>query len=113
MTSISCHVLDTTLGLPAIRVAVKVERVEEGAPPRVLTTRVTDADGRVSDLWREELTAVRELRVTFDTGAYMLAQKRAVFYPRVEVTFLADPAVAHYHIPLIMSPFGYSTYRGS
>lgn len=98
---LSTHVLDLASGRPAAGVAVRLER--DG---RVIAEAVTDDDGRVADLADEVTAAV--YRLSFDTAAY-----GNVFYPEVSVTFrVADPAV-HHHIPLLLSPHGYTTYRGS
>lgn len=103
--SLSTHVLDAALGRPAAGVAVRLER--DGA---VVAEAVTDADGRVRSLG--ELAAGTH-RLTFDTGAYFAASGRTAFYPEVTVAFtVADPD-EHHHVPLLLSPFAYSTYRGS
>jgi 5-hydroxyisourate hydrolase len=111
MTSISSHVLDTTLGRPARDVPVRLDRLDGGAWSPVAQA-VTDDDGRVRRLSPEAGVPPGTYRVTFDTEAYFGAGNRPVFYPSVDVVFIvADDA--HYHVPLLLSPFGYSTYRGS
>jgi 5-hydroxyisourate hydrolase len=72
----------------------------------------TDADGRVTDLLKRSPQEGR-YRLTFDTGAYFHAIGQAGFYPEVSVTFVVERGEEHYHVPLLLSPFGYSTYRGS
>jgi 5-hydroxyisourate hydrolase len=105
--SISTHVLDATTGRPADGLAVTLSQ-RTGDAWQDLSQRVTDADGRVSDLAREAAAGV--YRIVFQTGAYLGG---AAFYPEVIVVFrIADPA-AHHHVPLLLSPFAYSTYRGS
>jgi 5-hydroxyisourate hydrolase len=108
---ITTHVLDTSRGCPAAGVPVVLERATEpGWQP--VGRGTTDADGRVSDL----LTSVPEdgrYRLTFDTGAYFDAVGEAGFYPEVSVTFVVADGAEHYHVPLLLSRFGYSTYRGS
>ena len=108
MKGITTHVLDTSRGCPAAGVPVVLERaVDAGWEP--VGRGTTDADGRASDL----LTSAPQdgrYRLTFDTGGYF---GEACFYPEVSVTFLARRGEAHYHVPLLLSPFGYSTYRGS
>jgi 5-hydroxyisourate hydrolase len=115
---ITAHVLDTALGRPARALTVKLE-VAAGAGAgssggwTLLAERSTDDDGRVSDLLPAGRLETRTYRVTFDTGAYFRAAGRPTFYPRVEVIFDVIAPDEHHHIPLLLSPFGYSTYRGS
>jgi 5-hydroxyisourate hydrolase len=122
---ITSHVLDTALGRPARDLAVRLDVLDEGGAWRTVAERVTGDDGRVADLLdasafvdasafgdASTFTA-RTYRLTFATGAYFAASGRAAFYPRVEVIFDVAAPGEHYHIPLLLSPFGYSTYRGS
>ncbi|HEV2149040.1 MAG TPA: hydroxyisourate hydrolase [Longimicrobiaceae bacterium] len=109
MSAITTHVLDTSRGRPAGGVAVRLER-----GPEVLAHGATDADGRLRDL----LPAGTPLqpgsyRLVFDTGAYFAGHAADAFYPEVSVVFQVRDAGEHYHVPLLLSPFGYSTYRGS
>jgi 5-hydroxyisourate hydrolase len=106
MASLSTHVLDTSTGRPAVGVRVSLE----SATGTVLATGVTDADGRVGDLAAD--VPLGEHRIRFDTGAWFAGQGVAAFYPEVVVAFTVD-ADEHYHVPLLLNPFGYSTYRGS
>ena len=104
--SLSTHVLDTAGGRPAAGVAVTRETIDG----TVLAEAVTDADGRVGDL-ADGLPA-GGLRLRFDTGGWYAARGETTFYPEVVVAFtVADGE--HHHVPLLLSPFGYSTYRGS
>ena len=103
--SLSTHVLDAASGLPAAGVPVRLER--DGV---VVATAVTDADGRVRELG--EPTA-GTWRITFDTGAYFEATGQQGFYPEVVVAFTVTEPERHHHVPLLLSPFAYSTYRGS
>ncbi|WP_248965240.1 hydroxyisourate hydrolase [Sphaerisporangium perillae] len=106
--SLSTHVLDSSSGRPARGVAVRLLRGE-----RVLGAGVTDDDGRLRD-WLPDGEPGRGVhRLVFDTGAYFAACGVAAFYPEVVVTFSIDDPAAHYHVPLLLSPFAYSTYRGS
>ncbi|NUR57697.1 MAG: 2-oxo-4-hydroxy-4-carboxy-5-ureidoimidazoline decarboxylase [Catenulispora sp.] len=108
---VTTHVLDAARGVPASGLDVTLEQPADGAWTVVGRGR-TDADGRVTMLGPAALPAGR-YRVTFGTGAYFAAQGTSTFYPEVVVVIeLADPA-AHYHVPLLLSPFAYSTYRGS
>ena len=112
MSPLTSHVLDTALGQPARGLAVRLE-ILEAAGWRTLADRVTNGDGRVVDLLPAGGLEARTYRLTFDTGAYLRSSGRPVFYPRVEVTFEVQAPAEHHHIPLLLSPFGYSTYRGS
>ncbi|HEX3772593.1 MAG TPA: hydroxyisourate hydrolase [Polyangiaceae bacterium] len=111
MITISSHVLDTALGRPARDVPVRLERLD-GGQWSLVAQAVTDDDGRVLRLTPDAGVAAGTYRVTFDTEAYFGAGNRPVFYPRVDVVFVVT-AGEHYHVPLLVSPFGYSTYRGS
>jgi 5-hydroxyisourate hydrolase len=108
---ITTHVLDTALGKPAADVAVVLER-QAGSEWTELGRGVTDADGRNRSLMTGDLTA-GVYRLTFATGAYFAAQAVAGFFPEVSIVFRVDETRSHYHVPLLLSPFGYSTYRGS
>ncbi|REE99441.1 hydroxyisourate hydrolase [Thermomonospora umbrina] len=111
--SLSTHVLDTRLGRPAAEVPVRLDRHLDGSW-QPLAEALTDGDGRSTLLPGEgsALTAgVHRLR--FGTGPYFAGQGVETFYPEVCVIFeIADPS-RHHHVPLLLSPYGYSTYRGS
>jgi 5-hydroxyisourate hydrolase len=107
--SLSTHVLDATTGTPAAGVPVRLESRVEGQW-RAAGDGVTDADGRVRDLG--ELTAGVH-RLTFDTGSFFGRIGVQAFYPEVVVAFEVVDAAAHHHVPLLLSPYAYSTYRGS
>jgi 5-hydroxyisourate hydrolase len=110
MSRITTHVLDTSRGLPAAGVSVALERETEDGWASVGRGE-TDADGRLKSLTGAEVEA-GTYRLTFETGAYFAAHGVESFYPRVAVTFSVN-AGEHYHVPLLVNPFGYSTYRGS
>jgi 5-hydroxyisourate hydrolase len=111
LSAISTHVLDTARGCPAAGVPVVLERaMDSGWQP--VGRGTTDTDGRARDLLSSAAEAGR-YRLTFDTGAYFRAVGEAGFYPEVSVTFVVGDGEEHYHVPLLLSPFGYSTYRGS
>jgi 5-hydroxyisourate hydrolase len=111
MSGLSTHVLDTATGRPATGVQVAVQ-ARDGDGWRDLGGGVTDADGRVPGLLPGPLTAGTH-RLVFATGEWFKSQGVAGFYPEVTVVFdIQDPG-AHHHVPLLLSPFGYSTYRGS
>ena len=112
--TLSTHVLDATTGRPAAGVQVRLERSAEAvwAPAG---TGQTDADGRLR-LAAQPGAAHFDLgvyRITFGTGAYFTARGMASFYPEVTITFEMTARDEHYHVPLLLSPSAYSTYRGS
>lgn len=110
---ITTHVLDTSLGKPASGVAAILERLEAGVWC-VLGKGVTDADGRITDLLPPEHTLQSgTYRLTFATSEYFRACGVTGFYPSVPIVFEIHDLSQHYHVPLLVNPFGYSTYRGS
>jgi 5-hydroxyisourate hydrolase len=112
VSTISTHVLDTAGGRPAAGVRVALEaRVGDGWER--VGGGVTDADGRVPDLAAGATLGAGAYRLTFATGEWLAAAGTAGFYPQVTVEFLVEDPGAHYHVPLLLSPYGYSTYRGS
>jgi 5-hydroxyisourate hydrolase len=113
MKSISTHVLDTSRGRPAAGVPVRLERDDGGGRFTVLCDASTDADGRVKGLVPEGQLTAGTFRVRFDTGAYFAAQGVEAFYPEAVIMFVVKDAAAHYHVPLLLAPYAYSTYRGS
>jgi 5-hydroxyisourate hydrolase len=113
MGSISTHVLDTALGRPAGGVPVKLETAGTTAG-EVLATAMTDDNGRIPALLPQGHQLRAGLyRLTFDTSAYFRAHNVDGFFPEVTILFEVHDATQHYHVPLLLSPFGYSTYRGS
>ncbi|MBX3218322.1 MAG: hydroxyisourate hydrolase [Labilithrix sp.] len=112
MKSVSTHVLDIHRGRPAAGVPVTLERKEGDVFSR-LRQAETDADGRVKELVPEGQLTSGTYRITFDTGAYFTAQGVEGFYPEASIVFVVRDAAAHYHVPLLLSAHGYSTYRGS
>ncbi|MDQ2750274.1 MAG: hydroxyisourate hydrolase [Actinomycetota bacterium] len=105
--SVSTHVLDAVTGRPATGLGVTLS-ARDGDGWRELTRRDTDTDGRIADLAGD--TAAGVYRLTFDTDRYL---DGVTFYPEVVVVFRVSDAAAHHHVPLLLSPFAYSTYRGS
>ncbi|MGI5322639.1 hydroxyisourate hydrolase [Actinomadura nitritigenes] len=103
--SLSTHVLDAAKGLPAAGVAVRLDRREPDGTWTPVAEARTDADGRIGEWGAEPGAGVH--RLTFDTAGL------SGFYPEVTVAFTIDDAGRHYHVPLLLSPFAYSTYRGS
>jgi 5-hydroxyisourate hydrolase len=109
---ITTHVLDTARGRPAAGVPVVLERASDGGW-ELVGSGATDPDGRLRDLVAEGTSvADGRYRLTFDTGAYFRDRGEAAFYPEVAVVFTVA-GDEHHHVPLLLSPFGYSTYRGS
>jgi 5-hydroxyisourate hydrolase len=107
-TTISTHVLDAVAGRPAAGVAVRLEVRGADGVWNSSVTRLTDADGRIRDF--PELPAASAARLVFDTGAYLGPD---AFYPEVVVTFALPADGGHLHVPLLLSNYSYSTYRGS
>jgi 5-hydroxyisourate hydrolase len=113
MKRISTHILDLVLGKPAKGVSVRLEKQNTPADWRLLTSARTDQDGRCQLLPEGEDLSVGVYRLSFDTGSYYALQKIDALHPVVEVTFLARGGESYFHIPLLLSPNGYTTYRGS
>jgi 5-hydroxyisourate hydrolase len=107
--SVSTHVLDSVTGLPAVDVAVLLER-RVGDDWQHVAADTTNDDGRIGSLGDP---AAGWHRISFDTGAYFSARGVDTFYPQVTVVFDVTDAEQHHHVPLLLSPFAYSTYRGS
>lgn len=107
--SISTHVLDAAQGVPAEGMALHLER-QDGT---VVGSGATNADGRCPELTEGLSLESGTYRMRFETGAWFARTHTPTFYPRVELVFeVTDPA-EHYHVPLLLSPFAFSTYRGS
>jgi len=113
VSAITTHVLDISAGRPAAGLAVVLEFLGEEGWTR-LGAGATDGDGRVASLLPDgQPVEAGTYRLTFDTGGYFAARGVTGLYPEVVVAFdVADPG-DHHHVPLLLSPFGYSTYRGS
>lgn len=108
VSHLTTHVLDAVSGLPAPGVAVQLTAAD-GA---LIAEAVTDADGRAKQLGPEQLPP-GVYRLRFDTGAYFASRSIPTFFPEAVLAFVIDDADRHYHVPLLLSPFAYSTYRGS
>ena len=114
MSRISTHVLDVALGRPARDVAVRLERRETSGAWQLLASALTDQDGRCSQLLvTDHPLEPAVYRVVFETASYFAAQRTEGLYPLVEVTFQVRNGKEHFHIPLLLSANGYTTYRGS
>jgi len=110
---ITTHVLDLGLGRPAAGIAVSLELRQQSAWTTV-ARGVTDSNGRLTTLTENVAIEPGTYRLAFDVGAYHRNQGSATpFFPEANITFDVRNASEHYHVPLLLSPFGYSTYRGS
>jgi 5-hydroxyisourate hydrolase len=113
-TTISTHVLDTSLGTPAGGVMVILEHVEADGTSTRISRDHTNSDGRVSGLTPAGPTMKPgTYRLTFDVAAYFASSRRKAFYRTIHIDFEVGVEPQHYHVPLLLNPFGYSTYRGS
>ena len=110
---LTTHVLDLRLGKPASGVAVQLDRMDASGGWHTLASGNTNDDGRVPDILPNGGLAAGVHRLTFDVGPYFSAQQVEYFYPQVTVEFVVSDLTRHHHVPLLLSPFGYSTYRGS
>jgi 5-hydroxyisourate hydrolase len=114
MSAITTHVLDTSRGRPAsgVPVTLEIQSAEHGW--WLIGKGETDADGRFKELLSQEHVLAQGLyRLTFDTATYFASQNVESFYPEVCIIFSVRDAAQHYHVPLLLNPYGYSTYRGS
>ena len=113
MSQITTHVLDTTRGLPAQNLPISLY-IKSEEDWELLANGLTDEDGRIADLLplNQKLEAA-VYRMHFETAAYFMENNETGFYPYVDIVFELDAGGAHYHIPLLLTAFGYSTYRGS
>ncbi|KAA9327577.1 hydroxyisourate hydrolase [Hymenobacter busanensis] len=113
MSQITTHILDTTLGKPAAGVTIALSAQQAGDTWQELARGTTNQDGRIPDLLpKEQQLPPGVYKMKFFTQAYFERQGTPNFYPFVEIVFHLS-AAEHYHIPLLLNPFGYSTYRGS
>jgi 5-hydroxyisourate hydrolase len=114
MNRISTHVLDTAKGKPAAGVPVRLERQDSSGTWTPLGSARTDQDGRCGQLLPAGATLAEGVyRLTFDTATYFAASAADGLYPVVEITFRIRGGESQFHIPLLLSPNGYTTYRGS
>jgi 5-hydroxyisourate hydrolase len=115
MATLSTHVLDTARGVPAAGLAIRLEGEDhlDATGWRELAAATTDDDGRAKLLADGEALVPGTYRIELASGDWHDARGEAGFYPVVHVCFTVAEAGAHYHVPLLLSPYGYSTYRGS
>ena len=112
MSQITTHILDTSIGKPASGVRVKLYDCANSFE-QLIGEGVTNEDGRVADLLDSRILREGQYKIHFDTASYFKAQKIDSFYPFVDIVFTISGDGQHYHVPLLLNPFGYSTYRGS
>lgn len=112
MSQITTHVLDTSRGIPAAGIAISLHRHQLSGWD-IIAKGSTNTDGRITDLLAKEIVLPTGMyKMKFETAAYFAANQTKAFYPVVEIIFeITD--TEHYHVPLLLNPFGYSTYRGS
>jgi 5-hydroxyisourate hydrolase len=109
MSTISTHVLDTSLGKPAAGIRVTLRRDDS-----LIGSGTTDEDGRVRDLLEKGSSLTEgDYTLSFSVADYFAKSKRDAFYGDIQISFRIGAGAEHYHVPLLLSPFGYSTYRGS
>ena len=111
MSGITSHILDTSRGVPAANIEVQLE-LKDGDQWQSVGGGTTNDDGRVADLMISA-PATGHYRINFMVADYFSAQQQSSFYPIIRIEFSVDDPTQHYHVPLLLNPFGYSTYRGS
>ena len=112
MSQITTHILDTSIGKPAAGVSIHLHKLINDGWEN-LASGVTNSDGRIPDLLAKEIKVQPGVySMLFDVAAYFAKNNIVSFYPRIRIEFETFDE-AHYHIPLLLNPFGYSTYRGS
>jgi 5-hydroxyisourate hydrolase len=111
MSAVTTHVLDTAQGRPAAGLLVRLEQAS-GTARAVLATATTDDDGRVPALGSDRVDP-GTYRLVFDTAAYFAGTGQPCFFPEVSLSFVVADPDQHQHVPVLLSPFSYSTYRGS
>jgi len=113
MSAITTHVLDTSRGKPASGVPIVLSRRDDDGAFIELARGATDADGRLRSLTEGKALEAGVYRLVFDTAAYFASIATEGFYPEAAVTFEVRAPSEHHHVPLLLNPFGFSTYRGS
>ena len=114
MSSITTHVLDISLGKPGVGIPVTLERKTHSAGWQKLAEGMTNSDGRLNDLLEPgEAFLSGHYRLIFEVGPYFLLNAREGFFPQISIAFIVKDPAEHFHVPLLLSPFGFSTYRGT
>ena len=112
VSQITTHVLDTSTGIPGVAISIRLQAFRDNVW-QTIAQGITNNDGRIPDLLAQEHNLKPDTyKMVFDTGKYYSGQKTKTFYPKVEIIFSTFDET-HYHVPLLVNPFGYSTYRGS
>ena len=112
VSQITTHVLDTSTGIPGKDISIRLQALRDNVW-QTIAQGITNGDGRILDLLPQERNIKPDTyKMVFDTGKYYSEQKTKTFYPKVEIIFSTFDET-HYHVPLLVNPFGYSTYRGS
>jgi len=112
MSQITTHILDTSIGAPAAEVEVQLQQDTDQGWHQIATDK-TNGDGRIDGWLDGQVLAAGDYKLVFHTAAYFSHQGTTCFYPHVEIIFSIAGDGQHYHVPLLLNPFGYTTYRGS
>jgi len=114
MSAITTYIVDTTSGRPGAGIPATLELRSHSVGWEPIAEGITDPDGRINDfLSRNEAFLPGHYRLIFETGSYFLMQNIEYFFPQITVSFVVKDPMEHYHVSVLLSPFGYSTYRGS
>ncbi|CAN5405942.1 hydroxyisourate hydrolase [soil metagenome] len=114
MSAITTYILDTSTGKPGAGIPVTLERKTHSAGWQAIAEGITDIDGRLNDLIAPtEAFLPGHYRLIIETGPYYLMRDIACFFPHITLNFVVKDAMQHYHVPLLLSPYGYTTYRGA
>lgn len=114
MSGITTHIIDITTGKPGAGIPVVLERKTHSAGWQAIAEGMTDINGRIDDLLSaRDVFLPGHYRLIFEIGPYYLLQSVECFFPQVVISFVVKDPVQHYHVPLLLSPFSYSTYRGT
>jgi 5-hydroxyisourate hydrolase len=114
MSAITTHILDTTSGFPGAGIPVVLERKTHSSGWQQIGQGMTDVGGRINDLLSpREAFLPGHYRLIYEIGPYFLIRDIECFFPQITISFVVKDPLQHFHVPLLLSPFGYSTYRGS
>ena len=114
MSGITTHSLDTTSGRPGAGIPVVLERKTHSAGWQAIAEGITEINGRIDDLLSpRDVFLPGHYRLIFEIGPYFLLQSIECFFSQITISFVVKDPMQHYHVPLLLNPFGYSTYRGS
>lgn len=113
MSAITTYILDTMSGCPATGIQAILERKTHSVGWQTIAEGITDTDGRINDLLsRNDVFLPGHYRFVIETGPYYLLKSVDCFFPQITVSFVVKDPRQHYHVPLLLSPFGYTVYRG-